>query len=208
MAFIENIGRKKQTNLSIDDKTSTLDINGLRENIPSEIVLHGTYNYPFFRMLLQAHREKEFAGVGYHFFISEDNLIHQARPLFLEGAHALGYNTHSIGIAMYLPKSGSLGKRVSVTQNLINELKLNYGPLNLISHTQAQAEYINRIVKEAGYNHQFPTGSDITDERNFQVLKNDVEGFLGQLSTEGNQKIKNKLKALKNCPGPIFKEFI
>ena len=36
--------------------------------------------------------------MGYHFFISRDGKVHATRPLERMGAHARGWNAHSIGI--------------------------------------------------------------------------------------------------------------
>ena len=44
------------------------------------------------------HRHREFNGAGYHFYIRKNGDIKNTRPLEKPGAHALGYNAHSIGI--------------------------------------------------------------------------------------------------------------
>ncbi len=36
--------------------------------------------------------------IGYHFYIRKDGRVEQTRPLARIGAHAKGYNAHSIGI--------------------------------------------------------------------------------------------------------------
>jgi len=36
--------------------------------------------------------------IGYHFYITLDGVVHPCRPVERMGAHALGYNAHSIGI--------------------------------------------------------------------------------------------------------------
>ena len=36
--------------------------------------------------------------IGYHFYITRDGVVHVCRPIERMGAHALGYNAHSIGI--------------------------------------------------------------------------------------------------------------
>ena len=46
----------------------------------------------------RCHRERGFAGCGYHFYITKDGLVHAMRPVELIGAHARGYNANSIGI--------------------------------------------------------------------------------------------------------------
>lgn len=44
------------------------------------------------------HRSRGFAGAGYHFYIRKNGDIKTTRPLEKVGAHAKGYNAHSIGI--------------------------------------------------------------------------------------------------------------
>lgn len=44
------------------------------------------------------HRHRGFNGAGYHFYIRKNGDIKNTRPLEKSGAHALGYNAHSIGI--------------------------------------------------------------------------------------------------------------
>lgn len=44
------------------------------------------------------HRHRGFNGAGYHFYIRKNGDIKNMRPLEKPGAHALGYNAHSIGI--------------------------------------------------------------------------------------------------------------
>ena len=44
------------------------------------------------------HRHRGFNGAGYYFYIRKNGDIKNTRPLEKPGAHALGYNAHSIGI--------------------------------------------------------------------------------------------------------------
>ena len=48
--------------------------------------------------LEMCHRHRGFNGAGYHFYIRKNGDIKNTRPLEKPGAHALGYNAHSIGI--------------------------------------------------------------------------------------------------------------
>ena len=49
--------------------------------------------------LRAAHRSRGFRDVGYHFYVRRDGTVHQTRPLAQVGAHALGFNAHSLGLA-------------------------------------------------------------------------------------------------------------
>lgn len=44
------------------------------------------------------HRRRGFDGTGYHFFVRKNGDIKTTRPIEKVGAHAKGYNAHSIGI--------------------------------------------------------------------------------------------------------------
>lgn len=44
------------------------------------------------------HRLRGFHGCGYHFYVRRHGGIVTMRPLYRPGAHAQGYNAHSIGI--------------------------------------------------------------------------------------------------------------
>lgn len=48
--------------------------------------------------LEECHRQRGFNGTGYHFYIRKDGKIVTTRPLEQVGAHAKGYNAHSIGV--------------------------------------------------------------------------------------------------------------
>ncbi|MCD8093746.1 MAG: N-acetylmuramoyl-L-alanine amidase [Bacteroides sp.] len=48
--------------------------------------------------LAAAHRQRGMAGIGYHFYTLRDGRILTTRPVERAGAHARGYNAHSIGI--------------------------------------------------------------------------------------------------------------
>ncbi len=45
------------------------------------------------------HRQRGFADVGYHYLVHLDGTVEAGRPLAKAGAHCLGHNAHSIGIA-------------------------------------------------------------------------------------------------------------
>lgn len=52
------------------------------------------------------HRQRGFAGIGYHFVVYRNGQVHDGREISKVGAHTTGYNTGSIGIC-YI---GGLGK--------------------------------------------------------------------------------------------------
>lgn len=46
----------------------------------------------------ESHLAQDWAGIGYHFVIRKDGAIEFGRPMDTIGAHAYGFNSHSIGI--------------------------------------------------------------------------------------------------------------
>ena len=48
--------------------------------------------------VIACHRARGFATVGYHYYITRDGTVHTGRPLYQEGAHAIGFNRRSIGV--------------------------------------------------------------------------------------------------------------
>ena len=46
------------------------------------------------------HKERGWAGIGYHFVITKDGIIEKGRKLQLQGAHAKGKNHDSIGVCI------------------------------------------------------------------------------------------------------------
>lgn len=44
------------------------------------------------------HRQRGFAGIGYHFVVYLDGTVHTGRPIDQAGAHCKGHNAHSIGV--------------------------------------------------------------------------------------------------------------
>ncbi len=187
--------------------TGTLDSSGLRPNAPQLIVVHSTRSYPEFGDLLAFHRERGFAGVGYHFFISASNRVYQARPMNIEGAHALGFNLRSVGICVH-SKDGSIGKGVSETARaLLTFVRGSIGDIEVISHTYAQVAYLNRLLDERGFGTHFDYGSDAVDPTVFDRARSELERFL-----DGNagcdEDIRRIITGFKNCPGPMFNDIV
>ena len=50
------------------------------------------------RQLDEMHRQRGFDGCGYHYYVGRDGEICTMRPVDRPGAHAKGYNRHSIGV--------------------------------------------------------------------------------------------------------------
>ena len=190
----------------IYDKTDTLDVSDLRENNPERFIVHGTWNYRTFEQLLGKHRTNGWAGAGYHLFIAENSKLYQGRPFDREGAHAIGHNTSSISLCIYSPDGVLTPRRKILAIRTLDFLQGIYGDLPIISHTQAQAIYINNLLHNQESTLQLPTDASVTSIDGFNDLKAQLDGIVNQISTTTNYKLKQGIKNLKNCPGPLFLE--
>lgn len=58
-------------------------------------------NIPFTEeQLLKCHLQRGFKQIGYHFYVTKDGMLHHTRPMSEVGAHALGFNLHSLASVM------------------------------------------------------------------------------------------------------------
>ena len=44
------------------------------------------------------HRQRGFAGIGYHYLVALDGTVHAGRDVDIAGAHCRGHNRNSIGV--------------------------------------------------------------------------------------------------------------
>jgi hypothetical protein len=199
-------GREFPSLTKVRVRTAELNPQDLRQNSPKSIVLHSTYSYPRFDELQRFHLSRGFSGVGYHFFIASNNDVFQARPTEIEGAHCIGSNTSSIGLGLY-SDNGRLSRRnLRLATGLIEDIRNSYGNLPLVSHTQAQINYLNELISLRGFKRKFYSGADIFEPNRFLAVKKEIEEFMHQ--TQGLDEIKAMLKTLKNCPGVLFGDFL
>ena len=91
--------------------------------------------------LLRCHRAKGMTCIGYHFYIRKDGYIWSTRPLEMPGAHALGYNKESIGIAYEggldsrgKPADTRTQKQKFLMRALIRCLKKDFGITRVCGH--------------------------------------------------------------------------
>ena len=91
--------------------------------------------------VIACHRARGFATVGYHYYITRDGTVHAGRPLFQEGAHATGFNKHSIGICYEggLDPSGKPADTRTPAQRdtlrkLLLRLKADYPKARIVGH--------------------------------------------------------------------------
>ena len=71
-------------------------------NSPIAIIIHCSATPAYRDVSLsdidRMHRNRGFACIGYHYYITKDGIIHNGRPVSQVGAHCLGMNDKSIGI--------------------------------------------------------------------------------------------------------------
>ena len=96
-------------------------------------------NFPV-TALIRCHAEK-FGFTGYHYYITRDGRIYLTRNENLIGAHAVGFNKHSIGVCYEggLDKRGraddtrTLKQKVSLLE-LLGRLKAKYPKAEILGH--------------------------------------------------------------------------
>lgn len=68
-----------------------------------EIIIHCTATRPdaicTVETIRRYHRSLGWCDIGYHYVIYPDGSVHPGRPVEEPGAHTVGHNAHSIGIA-------------------------------------------------------------------------------------------------------------
>lgn len=97
--------------------------------------------------IFQEHLAAGYIGIGYHFVVKGDGTIVRGRPIWSIGAHALGINYCSIGVALegdYQP--GDNGEyetppdvQIDALVNLCADIMDEYGALRINGHRDAAA---------------------------------------------------------------------
>lgn len=104
-------------------------------------------NVPFsLDQLRQCHLQRGFTDIGYHFYITQNGEIHHGRPVSQQGAHARGFNRHSIGICYEggLNEDGRPADTRTKAQryallDLLTILKYQYPEAKIVGHYQLSA---------------------------------------------------------------------
>ena len=87
------------------------------------------------------HKARGFTTIGYHYYITKDGTLYPGRPESQMGAHAKGYNAHSIGICYEggLDKNGrpadtrTIAQKVTM-EELLKSLCLDYPDAKILGH--------------------------------------------------------------------------
>ena len=114
------------------------------------------------------HRERGWAGIGYHFFIRTDGTVEKGRDLEKRGAHVKGHNTGSIGICLNGLHTGDFTQaQFDTLIKLCLEIDAAYGP---------------GTIKFRGHKEVAAKACPVFDYKS--VLKLDPEGRLGDFEDE------------------------
>lgn len=105
-------------------------------------------NIPFSeKQLLECHLARGFRGIGYHFYITKDGVLHETRPMSEVGAHALGFNLHSIAVCyeggldeMGKPADTRTPQQRETLYRVLGELKGLFPQARIVGHYQLSAD--------------------------------------------------------------------
>lgn len=87
------------------------------------------------------HKDKGWAGIGYHFYVRKDGSIYRGRPLHTIGAHATGKNEVSIGICVegdYTSEHMPDVQKRAIAE-LLHNLKSDYPNAQIVGHGEIGA---------------------------------------------------------------------
>lgn len=194
--------------MNIESKIHTTNVDGLSRNSPKYLIIHSNKNYPDFADLLMLHKYKfGWDGIGYHLFISNLNVIYQARPFDKRGAHSKGYNSRSIALSFYKENNDIDEMKVQLGKYLIEHIQERYPDIKIIPHTFAQVKHINRLLRMNKIDKRFPESIELVNEKLSQEIKKDMLKFSEKLPKD-YKALKTRLELFNNCPGEIFNYFI
>ncbi len=107
------------------------------------------------------HRDRGFAGIGYHYVIYLDGTVHEGRPLERVGAHCRGQNAHSIGIVYVggltsdgtTPKDTRTDAQRAALHTLVSRLREQFPAATVHGHREfaAKACPCFNVIEEHGF---------------------------------------------------------
>lgn len=89
------------------------------------------------------HKARGWKGIGYHYVLDQDGVIHYGRDVADQGAHVSGHNVDSIGVAYVggLLDNGEVADTMTIHQDvsflmLVRSLRIVFGNLTLHGHNE------------------------------------------------------------------------
>jgi N-acetylmuramoyl-L-alanine amidase len=90
------------------------------------------------------HRQRGWLGIGYHYVIRRNGKVEYGRDLSKVGAHAEGFNAHSIGICMVggckmegdkqVPENNFTPEQWATLEKLVLRLLIEYPKCKVVGH--------------------------------------------------------------------------
>jgi len=113
--------------------------------------------------ILRWHLQRGMSGIGYHFVIAPDGVIHKTRWIQRVGAHTRGHNLDSVGIALIgnFEREQPTSAQVNALVTLLKDLQQEYGLSRLQLHGELTPTkcpgrnlrvLVPQIAARAGYN--------------------------------------------------------
>tara|TARA_R110000824_G_scaffold147513_3_gene316983 strand:- start:454 stop:876 length:423 start_codon:yes stop_codon:yes gene_type:complete len=110
------------------------------------------------------HLKRNWSDIGYHYLIGIDGSINLGRPIFKQGAHTLGENFDSVGVAYVggldaekKPKDTMTEEQETAFLMLYYSLKTCFGALSLHGHN----EYANKACPSFQVNEKYQFLTDL-----------------------------------------------
>lgn len=102
------------------NKMKSQDVNKI-----NKIILHHSCGRGTVEAVHNMHKKQGWAGIGYHFYITRDGVIHNGRPIQFIGSHCQGNNTGSIGICLEgdFRKEKPTTEQLAALKNTVNKLR-------------------------------------------------------------------------------------
>lgn len=119
---------------------------------PSMIVYHHTVDSDMTpQQIDQIHKDRGWAGIGYHFYIRKDGTIYRGRPENAVGSHAPGVNSKAFGIAL----EGNFNNEYLTPQQMTSVIELSKYLMNKYNITDLKRHKDVRNTECPGANFPF-----------------------------------------------------
>lgn len=111
---------------------------GKRRDTEGIIVHHLAYEWDATPQDIHAwHLERGWIGGGYNLYVRRDGVVYEIRPIDAQGAHARGYNSTHLGVALegHFDKEYPTDEQYISLAKIINEQRDYHGRIPVTSHS-------------------------------------------------------------------------